>query len=234
MENVISVMSRSELKYLMTAEQTDRVRRRLEGHMRVDGYGLTSIASIYYDTPDFRLIRASIENEQFKEKLRLRSYGTADDTSPVYLELKRKCCGVVYKRRVQSTVPQAARFVAGERDEGLDDQLHREIAAFLDHYETLAPACMIVYERVAYEEPEGDLRLTIDSAPRYRMEGLSLDRLDGTALLPEGYTILEVKAQAAVPLWLARILSEERVYKSRFSKYGEAYRRECFAAHKAI
>lgn len=40
--------------------------------MTVDEYGLTSIASLCYDTPDHRLIRASMEHTPYKEKIRLR------------------------------------------------------------------------------------------------------------------------------------------------------------------
>ena len=109
----VTVMQRYEMKYLLDAGQADFLRRRLEGHMRVDEYGLCSIASLYYDTPDARLVRASLEKPVFKEKLRLRAYGLATDSSPVFLELKRKYDGVVYKRRVETTCPEAARFFSG-------------------------------------------------------------------------------------------------------------------------
>ena len=76
-------------------------------------------------------------------------------------------------------------------------------------------------------EPGGDLRLTIDHKPRYRTEDLTLTKsMDGRALLDEGCTILEVKVQGAMPLWLSAALSEGNVFKSSFSKYGEAYKME--------
>ena len=64
----ITVMKRYELKYLLSAEQTDFLRERLKGHMEVDQYGKTSIASLYYDTPTYQLIRTSVEKPEFKEK----------------------------------------------------------------------------------------------------------------------------------------------------------------------
>ena len=118
------------------------------------------------------------------------------------------------------------RFFAGGEELG-EGQIFREIGAFCGHYDALAPSCLIIYDRTAYYEPDGDLRLTIDENPRYRMQDLALDRsLDGIPLLPEGWTILEVKVQDAIPLWLAEILSTGRIYRGSFSKYGEAYRRE--------
>ena len=223
----INVMQRYELKYLLDGRQTDYLRRALEGRMQIDEYGLTSIASLYYDTPDARLIRASIEKPVFKEKLRLRSYGLARPDSPVYLEIKRKAEGIVYKRRVPTTIPQADRFFAGAELTTGQPQIRRELTYFRDHYQTLSPACLIIYDRTAYFEPGGDLRLTLDYRPRYRTEGLTLtESMDGSPLLPRGWTVLEIKVQEAMPLWLSEILTRGGIRKSSFSKYGEAYRLE--------
>ena len=96
---------------------------------------------------------------------------------------------------------------------------------------TLVPACLIIYDRTAYYEPGGDLRLTIDENPRYRTDDLTLTKsMDGISLLDPGYTVLEVKVQEAVPLWLTAILSEGKITKGSFSKYGEAYRRQLVKA----
>ena len=226
-EKPIVVMKRYEMKYVMSPEQTEYFKKSVEGHMKIDKFGLTSIASLYYDTPNYRLIRTSVEKPAFKEKIRLRSYGIATDTSPVFLELKRKAYGIVYKRRVQSTIPLVKKFFDCEGDICAGGQINREITAFRDYYQTLVPACMIIYDRVAYFQPDGDLRLTIDHNPRYRYEDLDLRcSMDGTSLLKDGYTILEVKVQQAVPLWLSDILTKGRIYKGSFSKYGEAYRQQ--------
>ena len=226
-EKPIVVMKRYEMKYILSPEQTAFLKEKLIGHMELDKYGLTSIASLYYDTPDYRLIRTSIEKPPFKEKIRLRSYGIATEESPVYLELKRKAYGIVYKRRVETTIPLVHRFFAGEGDICSPGQINREITTFRDYYKTLVPACLIIYDRTAYFEPDGDLRLTIDENPRYRTDDLTLTKsMEGKSLLADGWTILEVKVQEAMPLWLTAILSEGKIYKGSFSKYGEAYRRQ--------
>lgn len=221
------VMKRFELKYIISPEQEASFRKALEGHMQIDKFGLTSIASLYYDTPDYRLINRSIEKPEFKEKIRLRSYGLATKDSPVFLELKRKAYGIVYKRRVQSTIPLVEKFFSGEGDICAGGQINREITYFRDYYGGLAPSCLIIYDRTAYFEPDGDLRLTIDNDPRYRTSELDLTvSMDGTSLLPSGYSILEIKVQDAIPLWLSAILDKEKIYKNSFSKYGEAYRQQ--------
>ena len=143
-EKPINVMKRYEMEYLLSPEQTAYIKEKLMGHMQVDKYGLTSIASLYYDTPDYRLIRASIEKPAFKEKIRLRSYGIASSTSTVFWELKRKTDGIVYKRRVASTIPAVNAFMAREGELCDDGQIAREISYFRDYYCNLIPSCLIM------------------------------------------------------------------------------------------
>lgn len=234
LSETINVMKRCELKYLLSGPQTAYLIRSLRGHMLLDQYGRTTIASLYYDTPDSRLIRASMDKPAFKEKIRLRSYGPAAESSPVFLELKRKAHDVVYKRRVQTVIPDVERFLSGERGVFGDGQISRELDRFRDFYGKLFPACLILYDREAYFEPEGDLRLTVDFHPRYRTEDLRLTGpMDGIPLQPPGCAILEIKVQDAMPLWLSGILDEGRIYKSTFSKYGEAFRRQLDAVRIA-
>ena len=224
-EKPIVVMKRYELKYILSPEQRTYLEQALVGHMQIDKYGITSIASLYYDTPDYRLIRASIQKPPFKEKIRLRSYGLATEDSPVFLELKRKYDRIVYKRRVQTTIPVVEQFFNREGDIPANGQIAREIKYFRDYYGTLVPACLIVYDRAAYFEPGGDLRLTIDGNPRFRVDDLNLtSSMEGTSLLPEGYSILEIKVQLAMPLWLTHILDQGKIYRGTFSKVGEAYK----------
>ena len=227
MANLITTMKRYELKYILTPEQTNDLKENLIGHMKVDDYGLTSIASLYYDTIDSRLVRASIEKPDYKEKIRLRSYGLAKKDTKVFLELKRKAYGIVYKRRVSITFDQASEFFNNDLNLYADGQISKEISYFRGFYSKLVPACLIIYDRLAYCEDNGDLRLTIDANPRYRTSDLNLSTsMEGISLLPAGYTILEIKVQNAMPLWLASILSNLKIYQNSFSKYGEAYTKQ--------
>ena len=231
-EDMITVMKRYELKYIVSKEQVDYLKKALVGHMEIDKYGLTSIASLYYDTPDYRLIRASIEKPPFKEKIRLRSYGIATVESNVFLELKRKYDGIVYKRRVVTTIPAVKAFFNGDEEICADGQIAREIAYFRDYYQNLVPACLIIYDREAYYEPNGNLRITFDGNPRYRITQLDLKtNMDGISLLKEGYSILEIKVQEAMPLWLVDILEKGNIRKGTYSKYGEAFKKQ---AEKAL
>lgn len=67
---------RYEKKYLLDDSQYKEFVKSTSGRLIPDQYGTTTICNIYFDTPDARLIRASLDKPVYKEKLRLRSYGT--------------------------------------------------------------------------------------------------------------------------------------------------------------
>ena len=225
-EKIISVMKRYELKYYLSKDQLDYFINKINNHMKVDKYGVTSIASIYFDTPDFRLINKSMEKPNYKEKLRLRSYGLANENSPTFLEIKRKCEGIVYKRRI-SLLESEVEELLYSKESRKRDQISREIEAFLENYQNLEPKYLIIYDRVAYYQDNGDLRITIDMNPRYRTNDLSLHTsMEGISLLDDGGAILEVKVQHSIPLWLTAILSEGKIYQTSFSKVGAAHKLE--------
>ena len=221
----ITVMKRYEMKFILNKAQLIAFKNALDGHMVVDEYGKTSIASIYYDTPNYQLIRTSLEKPAYKEKIRLRGYGLLNEDDDSFLELKRKVEGVVYKRRIKIKEESAINFLKGKTDHlESSNQIAKELVYFRNYYQKLEPKIMVIYDRTSYKELDGDIRLTIDECPRYRTYDLNLHTsMDGELLLPPGNAILEIKVQQDMPLWLVNILSENKIYKSSFSKVGMAY-----------
>lgn len=218
------VFKRYEIKYLMNYRQKDAVLQAMEPYMSMDEYGHSLIRNIYYDTPDFRLIRESMEKPVYKEKIRVRSYGPSGAGDPVFVELKKKYQDVVYKRRI--SMPQAqAKACLSRKMQLPDSQIGQEIAYVLDFYRKLEPAVFLSYEREAfYERDGGDFRVTFDENIRYRQEELWLDSDEwGTAILKPGLVLMEVKTSGGLPLWMVQALSRQKIYKTSFSKYGSAY-----------
>ncbi len=225
-EKIVSVMKRYELKYLLNSDQLQYFMDRISQYMKVDKYGLTSIASIYFDTPDYRLINKSIEKPKYKEKLRLRGYGMVASGKPTFLEVKRKCESIVYKRRIALSELEAFELIASKEAKE-KTQISRELEAFMETYKNLEPKYMIIYDRLAYYQDNSDLRITIDMNPRYRTDELNLHTsMDGIPLIEDGGAILEVKVQHSVPLWLSAILSKGKIYQTSFSKVGTAHKIE--------
>ena len=67
-----TVSKRYESKYFINSKQYAEVLHTFERYTKPDRFGRSRICSIYYDTPDRRLIRASLEKPVYKEKLRRR------------------------------------------------------------------------------------------------------------------------------------------------------------------
>jgi len=225
-----AIFKRYELKYLLNADQLAHVLRAMEPHMQLDQYGDSIIRNLYYDTEDYRLIRHSIEKPVYKEKLRIRSYFRATEGVPVYVELKKKYKHVVYKRRLQMKEAAVADWLKGGPAPD-DSQIAREITYFRSFYPGLHPTIYLSYHRLAYYDKEGSsFRVTFDTKIRARQTNLTLDsdHSVGTALLPEGMTLMELKCAGAMPLWMAHALTEGKIYKTSFSKYGTAYAQMIF------
>lgn len=219
-----SKFERIEKKYLLSEAQYIAVRSLLTAHMKPDSYGAYTISNIYYDTPDYRLIRTSLEKPRYKEKLRLRCYGVPDASSTVFLELKKKVNGVVYKRRTALPLVQAEAYLAGSGRPGADCQILREIDWFLSR-NAVMPKIMLSYDRSAlYGLDDRALRVTFDRNIRFRQDALSLAcGSAGTPILPADTVLMEIKIPGAMPCWMAKLLSQCRAYPSSFSKYGRCY-----------
>lgn len=272
--------ARVEKKYVISREQYEWIRQFLAEYTVEDEYGQSTIRNVYYDTPGEEMIRHSIQKPEFKEKVRVRGYGKIGRNDDVFVELKRKYRGIVYKRRVSMPLSEAERFLArrggqewkknhtfssrkenqspmtgkgdrSQREEGSrseavrkvflpqkerpsqeeGDFVHRQILRELeytrDRYD-LRPNMYIAYDRVAlYGKEDRSLRLTFDQRIRNRRQGLTLDGEEPENLyFEQGEVVMEIKCGSAYPLWLCRMLGEQKIYPTSFSKYGAFYMKE--------
>lgn len=225
-----NVFKRYELKYILTSEQKDKLLEAMNPHMQLDKYGRTTIRNLYFDTDNYLLIRRSIEKPEYKEKLRIRSYGLAKADSTVFVELKKKYRSVVYKRRISLAEKEAIRWVTNEHHCCKRTQISDEIDYFIKFYKTLHPTVFLSYEREAYySKDKSDFRVTFDDNILFRQEDLSLEcEAYGTPLLDDDLVLMEIKCSGGIPLWMTEFLSENRIFKTSFSKYGTAYRNHIF------
>ena len=225
MSKYIEVFKRTEIKYLLDSDQYRKLFSFLEGFARVDDYGLTRINNIYFDTPNFQMIRTSLDKPLYKEKLRLRTYGPTKDSTNSFIEIKKKYDGIVYKRRISGEYKAAYDYLVNNKKPLDDSQISREIAGVLDMYDSLRPAMRISYDRVAMagiKDPE--FRVTFDTNITWNKDVLDLrEDAGGVPILEEGQYMMEIKVANAMPIGLARKLSELRIFPTSFSKYGRGY-----------
>lgn len=224
---------RYEKKYFLNEAQYGAVLGELQKHMKADDYGQYTICNIYYDTDDWRLIRASIDKPLYKEKLRVRSYGTPEDEQNVFIELKKKFDGIVYKRRMTAPAYSVEPFLYGLISDPCAGQVGREIQQFQQFYRA-EPKVFIAYDRTAFAgTKDAGLRVTFDRNIRWRTTQLDLRDGDfGQQLLSYGQTLMEIKIPGVCPMWLSRCLSENLIFPTSFSKYGTCYRENILKENK--
>ncbi len=225
MENFKMTFARYEKKYVITRAQKAKLLALIGSRLTPDAYGESTVCNLYFDTPDYRLIRASLERGVFKEKLRIRAYNFPTRESNAFAEIKRKCEGVVYKRRVALPYGTAFDYLCGDERPPANSQILREIDYFRSFYGEIRPAVALFYDRMAYYWKENeDLRLTFDDNVRYRCENVDLSCGDrGTVNISGERIILEIKLIDAFPLWLSEALDSLGIYPASFSKYGAAF-----------
>ena len=221
----IENFKRTEIKYLLNSNQFDSLFSFLQKFAKVDSYGKTRINNIYFDTPDYKLIRTSLEKPIYKEKLRLRTYGETTDDTNSFIEIKKKYDGIVYKRRVSGTYKKAYDYLVRDGYPLDDSQISREIAGFIDMYEDLRPAMRISYDRIAMAGIyDPDFRVTFDTKIEWDTESLDLRyKSIGIPILKEGEYMMEIKVKDSMSYELTEKLSELGIFPASFSKYGRGY-----------
>lgn len=228
------IFDRIEKKYLISEKQKKEILKEVQMNMEKDGYFKSGVMNVYFDTDNFDLIIKSIENPDFKEKLRARSYEGYDK---VFLEIKTKMkqaeYRVGYKRRFLITHKDFEKLVAGEKTavelaseliETNDDiQIAKEVDYLISHFD-LKPRILVYYDRESYLGENG-LRITFDENLSFRDTDLSFVKKasDKKYFKADQNIIMEIKAHEVMPLWLVQLLSKEKAYPSRFSKIGKIY-----------
>ncbi len=227
MGQIQKVFNRYEKKFLLDENTYIRFKEELDTYMEEDEYGLHTIRNIYYDTPTNELIRASIEGPKYKEKFRIRCYGTPTYDSMCFLEIKKKYKGLVNKRRVAIPMEEAEKYLISGALPTNQSQIFKEIDYFFSRY-TLEPKRYIAYDRLAmFGKEDNEFRVTFDINIRSRDTNLTLyEDSDNDYLLAPGQRLMEVKISEAMPLWFARLLSKYQIYPTSFSKYGNFYKKQ--------
>ncbi len=264
MSDYIGVFERKEVKYVLSATQYERFRALIDPYMTLDVYGEARVNSVYFDTPARELIERSLDKPLYKEKLRMRWYdcGTADADAgadaadlaadPVFVELKKKFKGIVYKRRVSCSrkaaqayllgicpyeaavqaFPLDAQALADEELAPRSVQIAREIDAFCARWNTLVPSMLISCDRIALALRERfaaqeNVRITFDTHLMYEdLAALGTPEPSGQthAILDPTCFVMEIKVAGPYPLWLVEALDACDIRPQSFSKYGEAYK----------
>jgi len=218
-----AIFKRQEQKYLLTEKQATQLVLAFSEYMQQDVHGTYWVQNLYFDTENWDIINTSIQKPYYKEKMRLRCYGTPETAKYIFLELKKKYAGTVYKRRISLPTDSLARSLDQVLEED-GSQIARELQFHL-RSANVSEKMYVGYRRKAFagiDDPS--LRLTIDSDILYRPNELNFaNPSEGNSILPEHMRLMEIKTASSIPLWLSHFLSENEIYGASFSKIGTCF-----------
>jgi len=226
--------SRFELKYVTDERRARAIRDFLRSYLQPDEHALYNpnheyvVHSLYLDTPDFALCRATLHGERNRFKLRIRFYDDNPEGA-TYFEIKRRQDNVILKRRAAVRRRQIGRLLAGQPP--LRSDLVEPSA---EHFGTLQSFCglshtiraqgrlFVSYMREAYVTPEDNsLRVTFDRR-------LGTCRYTGSLGVNNGQEwfhprvgggILEIKFTDRFPRWLADMVRVFDLERRSVAKY---------------
>lgn len=227
---MIRRFNRFELKYVLPWAKCEAVMADLQQHLPADKHGVRGgyrLVSLYYDSPGYDFFWAKVEGIKFRRKLRLRIY-RGEDISKVencMVEIKQRINRTVQKRRLVLPIEEAERLCAGDwRPEGLSglDQQVADEVAYLVRAKDLRPTAITAYHRQAFEgvHRNAGLRVTFDTDVRARVHALKVnENAENHLVVPPGWSIMEVKANDAIPSWVISLLAKHQCQLCRVSKY---------------
>jgi SPX domain protein involved in polyphosphate accumulation len=218
---------RVEQKYLLTEEKYLAIQSMIEQYFLQDKYYFSKIYNLYFDNDNFDSIINSLEKPLYKSKIRLRSYGEAKQDEYLFLEMKQKYEGTVYKRRLNLTLKEFEDYI----NKGIFPKKKKQIMKEIDYqikYHHLHPAIFVAYDRYSYySKDDENFRITFDYNLRGRLKNLKLkDNKDNQPYFEENMYIMEVKSLSGLPLWFSKELSKQQIYPCSFSKVGNIYLKE--------
>lgn len=230
-------LQRFELKYRVRTEAKARaIRDFVSSYLEIDEYGATMpdfsypVHSLYLDSPDLRLYRATINGDKNRFKLRLRFYENRPE-APVYFEIKRRMNNTISKQRggvkreavdllLAGHLPEPAHLVSRDPRHLVALQRFCQLTATL----RAVPRTHVAYRREAWLSPnDNSVRVTLDRDVRTELEPTS--RLDTRMLQPVlvfgDDIILELKFTTRFPDWFKDVVRVFGLHQCGAAKYVE-------------
>jgi hypothetical protein len=223
----MQTFNRYEIKYLLTKEQFNMIREALlvSGEMRADKYNLNGatypIQSLYFASVTDAVAQQGLKIQpvDFKQRLRLRSYGPARDDSPTFMEIKKKFTKKTFKRRTTMTLSAAEQFLAGHLP--ADNLVLREVDHLMQR-DPVVPVLMLAYDRYAMHaiSPQSDLRISFDTNIRYQATKLNLrETVTGPTIIADDCVLMELKTEFGLPDFVRQLINDLALRPIKYSKF---------------
>lgn len=214
---------RNEIKYLISDNDVQIIRRQLESFMSIDENaenGTYTITSLYFDDYFNQAYSDVDDGLDLKNKYRIRIYDHKDDL--IRLECKQKRNAMTAKRSCVLNRGIAYSLIEGTylRNIAGQPQVLKELT-YKMMSEGYKPAVIVEYERIPYVYPMGNVRITLDTniISSTDTNNFLKDFSYKRPILPVGMHLLEVKYNEMLPDFIYRCLSDMNLEQISFSKY---------------
>lgn len=227
---------RFELKYLIPESTALGVRDFVRSYLEIDEFGATMpnlsypVHSLYLDSSDLKLYRATINGDKNRFKLRLRFYENRAD-APVFFEIKRRMNNVIMKQRGGVRREHVDSILAGQLPHAgmLISKDPKQLVALQNFCRLMLnlqarPISHIFYMREAWiSTHDNSVRVTLDRAVYADPEPTA--RL-GTDLIQPAHlfqdlVILELKFTNRFPDWFRDLVRVFGVMQCGAAKYAD-------------
>lgn len=214
---------RHELKFQVSDRELEVLRYRLKPLMHMDVHQKKesySIRSLYFDDYYDSCMRENEDGVDNRRKYRIRIYDGMDTI--IKLEKKIKCRGMTKKVSTEISRGDCLCYMEGRAPDiradssFLEKEFYTQVKAM-----GMKPVSIVEYERTAFVEPRGNVRITFDRniSGSEQIQDFLEEKISVIPLLRKGSHVLEVKYDELLPQYIAQVLEVNTLQRSSFSKY---------------
>ena len=213
---------RHEYKFTVSELDLVKIRYRLEPLMRLDDHhadDFYTIRSLYFDDYFDTCLSENEAGVDNRHKYRIRLYDGELDY--IRLERKDKLRGMTGKTMEPITPEEIYPYIEGT-NEAMGTELRDELY-MLQVKKGMRPKCIVEYDRLAFIEDVGNVRITFDMNVRGSQQVDRFLDFSEDFMVPAmdpGLHVLEVKYDEVLPTYLLQALDLGYLHRQSVSKYG--------------
>ncbi len=236
-------LARREFKFLIDESIATQIRTRIDGFCEPDKHATSTggrylCDTLYFDTHQRALYRATIQNAASRYKLRIRGYPQTPQ-APVFLEVKRRVAETIIKSRAAIDVADLPNVIEEATLDRVPEREQLAAEKFLSllrasRHGMVVPQVMVRYEREPYtSRVDHYARVTFDRDIRFQPHpepsmtpGESWTQIDDPrSMWPVvgSPVLLELKfLSSGVPRWMRSIVERLELRRLAYCKYARA------------
>ena len=218
---VTMIKKRHEYKYKLASLEALMLKKRLDPLLEYDKHsrnGYYEVRSLYFDDLYDHALLARAHGLNKRAKYRIRYYD--HDLSYINLEKKAKERGLGTKTKLHLSLSEVIAILNNEIDfllnkGALGVEFYTKLKA-----EIFRPKAIIIYRRLAYYYPLGNVRITIDDMIQSSLDVKTfLSEKIITQPIETNEAILEIKYDAYLPAFIQKALNNIKHSTTAYSKY---------------